>query len=735
MDTPIQFWLVPFASLVALFFAWYFFRGMMRRSEGTERMQQIAAHVRSGAMAYLRQQYKVVIIVFLFLALFFAFLAYGLGVQNKWVPFAFLTGGLFSGLAGYIGMRTATVASARTAQAASESLDSGLRVAFRSGAVMGLVVVGLGLLDISIWYLILDHFVESTTASQKLTIITTTMLTFGMGASTQALFARVGGGIYTKAADVGADLVGKVEAGIPEDDPRNPATIADNVGDNVGDVAGMGADLYESYCGSILATAALGAAAFAGDMQLKAVLAPMMIAAVGILLSVLGIFLVRTREGASMKQLLRSLGLGVNVSAVLIAILTFVILYSLQLDNWVGISFAVIVGLLAGIIIGQSTEYYTSHSYKPTRRIAKSSETGPATVIISGIGMGMISTAIPVLTISAAIILAYLCAIGFDFENMLTGASLSKGLYGIGIAAVGMLSTLGITLATDAYGPIADNAGGNAEMSGLDPEVRKRTDALDALGNTTAATGKGFAIGSAALTALALLASYIEEVKIGLLHLGQETIELSNGTVQAVTDANILDFVDYFHISVMNPNVLIGVFIGAMMAFLFCGLTMNAVGRAAQSMVEEVRRQFREIKGILEGTATPDYARCVAISTKGAQREMLLPSILAIVAPVLTGFIFGVAGVMGLLVGGLGAGFVLAIFMANSGGSWDNAKKYIEEGNHGGKGSDCHKATVVGDTVGDPFKDTAGPSLNILIKLMSMVSIVVAGLTVAYSLM
>ena len=735
MDTPIQFWLVPFASLVALFFAWYFFRGMMRRSEGTERMQQIAAHVRSGAMAYLRQQYKVVIIVFLFLALFFAFLAYGLGVQNKWVPFAFLSGGLFSGLAGYIGMRTATFASARTAQAASESLDSGLRVAFRSGAVMGLVVVGLGLLDISIWYLILDHFVESTTASQKLTIITTTLLTFGMGASTQALFARVGGGIYTKAADVGADLVGKVEAGIPEDDPRNPATIADNVGDNVGDVAGMGADLYESYCGSILATAALGAAAFAGDMQLKAVLAPMMIAAVGILLSVLGIFLVRTREGASMKQLLRSLGLGVNVSAVLIAILTFVILYSLQLDNWVGISFAVIVGLLAGIIIGQSTEYYTSHSYKPTRRIAKSSETGPATVIISGIGMGMISTAIPVLTISAAIILAYLCAIGFDFENMLTGASLSKGLYGIGIAAVGMLSTLGITLATDAYGPIADNAGGNAEMSGLDPEVRKRTDALDALGNTTAATGKGFAIGSAALTALALLASYIEEVKIGLLHLGQETIELSNGTIQAVTDANILDFVDYFHISVMNPNVLIGVFIGAMMAFLFCGLTMNAVGRAAQSMVEEVRRQFREIKGILEGTATPDYARCVAISTKGAQREMLLPSILAIVAPVLTGFIFGVAGVMGLLVGGLGAGFVLAIFMANSGGSWDNAKKYIEEGNHGGKGSDCHKATVVGDTVGDPFKDTAGPSLNILIKLMSMVSIVVAGLTVAYSLM
>ena len=735
MSTPIIFWLVPFASLVALFFAWYFFRGMMRQGEGTERMQQIAAHVRAGAMAYLRQQYKVVAIVFLLLALFFAFLAYGLGVQNNWVPFAFLTGGLFSGLAGYIGMRTATYASARTAHAAGQSLNSGLRVAFRSGAVMGLVVVGLGLLDISVWYLVLNHFVEGVTDSQKLMIITTTMLTFGMGASTQALFARVGGGIYTKAADVGADLVGKVEAGIPEDDPRNPATIADNVGDNVGDVAGMGADLYESYCGSILATAALGAAAFAGDMQLKAVLAPMLIAAVGILLSVIGIFLVRTKEGANMKQLLSALGLGVNVSAVLIAVLTFVILYTLQLDNWVGISFSVIVGLLAGIIIGQSTEYYTSHSYKPTKRIAQSSETGPATVIISGIGMGMISTAIPVLTISAAIILAFLCAIGFDFANMLTAANLSKGLYGIGIAAVGMLSTLGITLATDAYGPIADNAGGNAEMSGLDPEVRKRTDALDALGNTTAATGKGFAIGSAALTALALLASYIEEVKIGLLHIGETSITLSNGTVKAVADANILDFVDYYHISMMNPNVLIGVFIGSMMAFLFCGLTMNAVGRAAQSMVEEVRRQFREIKGILEGKATPDYARCVEISTKGAQREMLLPSILAIVAPVLTGFIFGVAGVMGLLVGGLGAGFVLAIFMANSGGAWDNAKKFIEEGNHGGKGSECHKATVVGDTVGDPFKDTAGPSLNILIKLMSMVSIVVAGLTVAYSLM
>ena len=733
-NTPLIFWIVPLASLVALGFAWYFCRAMMRCSEGTDRMKEIAAHVRQGAMAYLRQQYKVVTVVFLILALFFAFLAYGLGVQNPWVPFAFLTGGLFSGLAGYIGMRTATYASARTAHAASQSLNQGLRVAFRSGAVMGLVVVGLGLLDISAWYLVLNHFIDAT-GSQKLMIITTTMLTFGMGASTQALFARVGGGIYTKAADVGADLVGKVEAGIPEDDPRNPATIADNVGDNVGDVAGMGADLYESYCGSILATAALGAAAFAGDMQIQAVLAPMLIAAVGIVLSVIGIFLVRTKEGATMKNLLGALGTGVNTSSALIAVCTFGILYALQIENWVGISFSVIVGLVAGIIIGQSTEYYTSHSYKPTRKIAKSAETGPATVIISGIGMGMISTAIPVVTIAVAIVLAFLCATGFDIHNMISAGNLSKGLYGIGIAAVGMLSTLGITLATDAYGPIADNAGGNAEMSGLDPKVRQRTDALDALGNTTAATGKGFAIGSAALTALALLASYIEEVKIGMQHVGQSSLELADGTMKAVADANILDLMDYFQVTLMNPNVLVGAFIGAMMAFLFCGLTMNAVGRAAQSMVEEVRRQFREIKGILEGKATPNYARCVAISTKGAQREMLFPSVLAILAPIAVGFIFGVAGVMGLLIGSLSAGFVLAVFMANSGGAWDNAKKFIEEGNLGGKGSDNHKATVVGDTVGDPFKDTSGPSLNILIKLMSMVSIVVAGLTVSFHLL
>ncbi len=734
---PTIFWLVPAASIIALGFAYYFFRMMKKESEGTDRMKEIAQHVRVGAMAYLKQQYKVVTIVFVVLAAFFAFLAYGLGVQNPWVPGAFLTGGFFSGLAGFFGMKTATYASARTAQAASESLNRGLKVAFRSGAVMGLVVVGLGLLDISLWYIVLDFFTD-VTGTQKLVVITTTMLTFGMGASTQALFARVGGGIYTKAADVGADLVGKVEAGIPEDDPRNPATIADNVGDNVGDVAGMGADLYESYCGSILATAALGAAAYSTfadgiSLQTKAVFAPMLIAAVGILLSIIGIFLVRTKEGAKMKQLLSSLSLGVNVSSLLIAAATFLILWYLGLPNWQWVSCSVITGLVAGIIIGQSTEYYTSHSYKPTQKIANSACTGPATVIISGIGLGMVSTAIPVITIGAAIILSYLFAIQFDVANMITGQNIGIGLYGIGIAAVGMLSTLGITLATDAYGPIADNAGGNAEMSGLDKEVRRRTDALDALGNTTAATGKGFAIGSAALTALALLASYIEEIKIGLIHIGQTAIEVSGQVIQ-VADASIIDFMNYYQITLMNPKVLVGVFIGSMMSFLFCGLTMNAVGRAAQSMVEEVRRQFREIKGILEGKATPDYARCVEISTRGAQREMLFPSILAIIAPVVTGLIFGVSGVMGLLVGGLGAGFVLAVFMANAGGAWDNAKKYVEEGNCGGKGSNDHKATVVGDTVGDPFKDTSGPSLNILVKLMSMVAIVMAGLTVAYSL-
>ena len=736
MNIPTIFWCVPAASIVALAFAWAFYRAMKREDEGTERMREIAEHVRKGAMAYLKQQYKVVGIVFVVLALFFAYLAYGVGVQNPWVPFAFLTGGIFSGLAGFFGMKTATYASARTANAARQSLDRGLKVAFRSGAVMGLVVVGLGLLDISFWYIILDTFVD-TAGPQKLVVITTTMLTFGMGASTQALFARVGGGIYTKAADVGADLVGKVEAGIPEDDPRNPATIADNVGDNVGDVAGMGADLYESYCGAVLATAALGAAAFASmgeSEQVKAVLAPMLIAATGILLSIIGIFLVRTREGASMRELLQSLGVGVNVSAVLIAIATFGILYLLGMSNWIGLSCSVITGLVAGIIIGQATEYFTSHSYRPTRKIADSSQTGPATVIIAGIGSGMISTAIPVITIGVAIILAYLCATGFDVDNMMAPQNMSQGLYGIGIAAVGMLSTLGITLATDAYGPIADNAGGNAEMSGLGAEVRKRTDALDALGNTTAATGKGFAIGSAALTALALLASYVEEIRIGLQHNGISSLAMPDGGSIPVGEASMLDFMDYYNVSLMNPTVLIGIFIGAMMSFLFCGLTMNAVGRAAESMVTEVRRQFREIKGILTGEGKPDYARCVEISTRGAQREMLLPSLLAIAAPVVVGLVFGVAGVMGLLVGGLSSGFVLAVFMANAGGAWDNAKKLIEEGYLGGKGSEHHKATVVGDTVGDPFKDTSGPSLNILVKLMSMVSIVMAGLTVAFHL-
>ena len=729
------FYIVPLASLLALGFAYYFYKSMKKEDEGTETMKKIAQHVREGAMAYLKQQYKVVTIVFIVLAILFAAMAY-FGLQNEWVPFAFLTGGFFSGLAGFFGMKTATYASARTANAARNSLDSGLKVAFRSGAVMGLTVVGLALLDIAIWYVILTNFIDAE-GGQKLVIITTTMLTFGMGASTQALFARVGGGIYTKAADVGADLVGKVEAGIPEDDPRNPATIADNVGDNVGDVAGMGADLYESYAGSILATAALGAAAYSavgGEMQEKAVIAPMLIAAVGVVLSIIGIYLVRTKEGANMKELLGSLGKGTNISSILVGLATFGILYYLNIENWLGISFSVICGLVAGVIIGQSTEYYTSHTYRPTQEVAESSETGPATVIISGIGLGMISTAIPVITIGAAIIMAYLCAIGFDTEIFFTAKGLSLGLYGIGIAAVGMLSTLGITLATDAYGPIADNAGGNAEMSGLGSEVRKRTDALDALGNTTAATGKGFAIGSAALTALALLASYIEEIKIALIRIGDTALEIGDKIV-ATENASLIDFMEYYQVNLMNPKVLIGIFIGAMMAFLFCGLTMNAVGRAAQSMVTEVRRQFREIKGILEGKATPDYARCVEISTKGAQREMLFPSIIAILVPMIVGVIFGVGGVLGLLIGGLSSGFVLAVFMANAGGAWDNAKKYIEEGNLGGKGSEHHKATVVGDTVGDPFKDTSGPSLNILIKLMSMVAIVMAGLTVSFSLL
>ena len=721
------FYFVPVASVIALFFAWLFYHQMKKENEGTPTMKEIAQYVREGAMAYLKQQYKVVGIVFIILAVLFSVLAFGFGVQNKWVPFAFLTGGFFSALAGYVGMRTATYASARTANAVSKSLNSGLKLAFRSGAVMGLTVVGLGLLDISIWWVILNAFVHEASESQTLVVITTTMLTFGMGASTQALFARVGGGIYTKAADVGADIVGKVEQDIPEDDPRTPATIADNVGDNVGDVAGMGADLYESYCGSVLATMALGASAFFGDVdaQMRAILAPMMIAAIGVVLSIIGIYAVKTKEGAGLQQLLKSLSVGTNLSAVLIAVLTFVVFYMLGFGNWWQLSLSVIAGLLAGVIIGKATEYYTSHSYKPTQNLAESSQTGPATVIINGIGLGMISTCIPVVTIVVAILISYLCATGFSFDP----AYISNGLYGISIAAVGMLSTLGITLATDAYGPIADNAGGNAQMSELDPEVRHRTDTLDALGNTTAATGKGFAIGSAALTALALLASYIEEIKIGLQHVGTAVLQVGDKVVN-VAEATIPQIVDYYQVNLMNPRVLAGVFVGAMMAFLFCGMTMNAVGRAAQKMVVEVRRQFKEIKGILEGKQRPDYKRCVEISTKAAQHEMVAPALTAIIVPVVVGIILGEAGVMGLLIGGLGAGFILAIFLANSGGAWDNAKKYVEDGHFGGKNSVNHHATVVGDTVGDPFKDTSGPSLNILIKLMSMVSIVMAGLIV-----
>ena len=733
------FWLVPIASVVALVFALLFYKGMKSEEEGTDIMKKIALHVRQGALAYLKQQYKIVACVFVVLFLFFAYLAYGLGVQNEWVPFAFITGGFFSGLAGFFGMKTATYASNRAAYAAKNSLDHGLRVAFRSGAVMGLVVVGLALLDISIWFIILNYFIEDANPAHKMIIITTTMLTFGMGASLQALFARVGGGIFTKAADVGADLVGKVEAGIPEDDPRNPATIADNVGDNVGDVAGMGADLYESYCGSILATAALGAAAYMTnvDVQMKAVLAPMIIGAIGVVLSIVGIYFVRVKPGADSKQLLGALGKGVNASSILIAIVSALILWQLGMPNWLGNWASIITGLITGIFIGKITEYYTSEAYSPTRGIAEQAKTGPATVIIAGMGTGMISTFYPVMAIVVGTALAFIFSAGGDFSNM------SEGLYGIGIAAVGMLSTLGITLATDAYGPIADNAGGNAEMSGLGKDVRRRTDMLDSLGNTTAATGKGFAIGSAALTALALLASYVEELRIGLVRIKGNTniSEYASSILEkfekigGVQNASLLDFMNIYGVNLMNPKVLLGMFIGSMMSFLFCGLTMNAVGRAANQMVNEVRRQFRENLGIMQGTSDPDYARCVEISTKAAQKEMLFPSLLAVATPVITGLVFGVTGVLGLLGGALASGFVLAIFMANSGGAWDNAKKYIEQDNFGGKGSEAHKAAVIGDTVGDPFKDTSGPSLNILIKLMSMVAIVMAGVTVSFSLL
>ena len=742
-------WIAPIASVIALIFALIFYKWMMRSSEGNERMQEIAGHVKEGAMAYLSRQYKTVSLVFIILLIIFVILAY-FGVQNPFVPIAFLTGGFFSGLCGFLGMKTATNASARTAQGASISLNKGLQVAFKSGAVMGLVVVGFGLLDISIWYFILDMFVYTPEHMangfsfwgielvhtgfdpvHKLSEMTTTMLTFGMGASTQALFARVGGGIYTKAADVGADLVGKVEAGIPEDDPRNPATIADNVGDNVGDVAGMGADLYESYCGSILATAALGAALpltskISGAV---AVTAPMIVAGIGIILSILGMFMVKCKEGANMKSLLKALGMGTWGSSILIIIALAILTWGFDIIE-PGIFGSIISGLVCGVIIGYFTEYYTSDEYKPTKGIAKQAEMGAATTIIDGFAVGMFSSGIPVITIAIGII----CAFGFagGFTDM------SYGLYGIGFAAVGMLSTLGITLATDAYGPIADNAGGNAEMSGLDPKVRERTDALDMLGNTTAATGKGFAIGSAALTALALLAAFIMEVDIWSHKLGGK---IGGFTTDAYKEApnKILYFVNLYDVHIMNPMVICGLFIGAMMTFVFCAMTMKAVGRAAGSMVEEVRRQFREIPGIMEGTGTPDYARCVAISTKGAQKEMIVPSLLALIVPIITGLILGVPGIMGVLAGGLTTGFVLACTLNNAGGAWDNAKKHIEKGNLGGKNlkdgskNPTHAAAVIGDTVGDPFKDTSGPSLNILIKLMSMVSIVFAPVIIKFS--
>ena len=760
---PATWWLAPAASIIALVFAYFFYKKMMAAPQGNETMIEIAGHVREGAYAYLFSQYKVVAFVFLLLFVTFAILAY-VGIQNPFVPVAFLTAGFFSALCGFLGMKTATNASNRTAQGASISLNSGLQVAFRSGAVMGLIVVGFGLLNITIWYLILDKLIytaehmrnglellgltlvpQGMHPDHKLVEITTTMVTFGMGASTQALFARVGGGIYTKAADVGADLVGKVEAGIPEDDPRNPATIADNVGDNVGDVAGMGADLFESYCGSILATAALGAAlsinvlAQKGMDPLKAVLAPTFVAGIGIVLSIIGIFLVRCKENATQKNLLHALLTGTLSSSVLI-IVALAIMAGTDWISW-GIFGSVVSGLVAGVLIGQFTEYYTSPEYSPTRGIADQAQMGAATTIINGLATGMYSSALPVVTIVICIMFAFGLAGGFSHVGL--------GLYGIGFAAVGMLATLGITLATDAYGPIADNAGGNAEMSGLGEEVRSRTDALDSLGNTTAATGKGFAIGSAALTAMALLASLVEGIRIWIGRLATESpdglytvgnISFFKGTVGQqiegainVTTAPIADFIVAYDLSIMNPRLICGLFIGAMMAFIFCAMTMKAVGKTAGDMVNEVRRQFREIPGIMEGTGKPDYARCVAISTKGAQREMIVPSLLAIFVPVIGGLLLGVAGLMGLLAGGLSCGFVLAVSLNNAGGAWDNAKKYIEKGAHGGKGSDAHKAAVVGDTVGDPFKDTSGPSLNILIKLMSMVSVVFAGVIVKFS--
>ncbi len=753
--TPLIWWIAPAGSLAALLFAFIYYKQVIASDQGSPKMQEIAGYVSEGAMAYLFKQYKTVGIVFAVLAVLFFILALN-GIQNPFVPVAFLSGGFFSGLCGFLGMKTATAASNRTAQAAQKSLNQGLTVAFRSGAVMGLVVVGFGLLDICAWYLLLDKVVftpeymanglslfgltlvkAGTTQHEKLIEITLTMLTFGMGASTQALFARVGGGIFTKAADVGADLVGKVEAGIPEDDPRNPATIADNVGDNVGDVAGMGADLYESFCGSILATAFIGASIVATGMMngeittdkavaqgMFLVIAPMVIGGVGNFMSIAGIMLVRCKEDADQKGLLRALLTGTLGSSLLVLVVV-ALMAGFGMITW-GLFGAVVAGLSAGVIIGQSTEYYTSNANKPTQELADQAAMGPATVIIDGLATGMFSAGIPVLTIVGAIMFSFGFAGGFQNFMM--------GLYGVAFAAVGMLSTLGVTLATDAYGPIADNAGGNAEMSGLPKEVRQRTDALDALGNTTAATGKGFAIGSAALTALALLAAFLEEVKVWMYNLAQETGSVVVGSVTVAQDTirrmSMLDLVEVFNAHIMNPLLLCGLFIGCMMAFVFCAMTMKAVGRAAGRMVEEVRRQFREKPGIMTGEDKADYARCVAISTEGAQREMLLPSLIAIAAPVVVGLVFGIAGIIGLLAGALSCGFVLATMLNNAGGAWDNAKKYIEEGHHGGKRlpngekNPIHGAAVIGDTVGDPCKDTSGPSLNILIKLMSMVAIV-----------
>jgi K(+)-stimulated pyrophosphate-energized sodium pump len=758
---PWLWWVAPLGSIAGLLVAYYFYKKMMTSPKGNEKMEAIASYVREGAYAYLFSQYRVVALVFFVLFLIFAGMAY-VGIQNPFVPVAFITAGFFSALSGFLGMKTATQASSRTAQGAIHSLNRALQVAFRSGAVMGLVVVSFGLLNIAVWYWLLDRLVYTPEhmknglvlwgltlvragmdPAHKLTEITTTMITFGMGASTQALFARVGGGIFTKAADVGADLVGKVEAGIPEDDPRNPATIADNVGDNVGDVAGMGADLFESYVGSILAAAALGAAlstqvlASRGMDPLKAVLAPFVVAGLGTILSIVGIFVVRCKEDASQKNLLRALLTGTLTSSVLVV----VALAILAMVGWIswGIFGAVVTGLVAGVLIGQFTEYYTSDEYRPTREIAEQAQMGSGTVIITGFANGMMSSGLPVVTIAACIIAAYAFAGGFT--------DMALGLYGIGFAAVGMLATLGITLSTDTYGPIADNAGGNAEMSGLGPEIRKKTDALDSLGNTTAATGKGFAIGSAALTALALIAANIEEIRIWISRLAFESPDgvykvgkvlfsspgrQVEGTVNVAT-AHISDFLAAYELTIMNPRLLAGIFIGCMMAFLFCAMAMKAVGRNAGRIVEEVRRQFREMPGIMTGKTKPDYGRCVSIVTAGAQKEMVLPSLLAIIVPVAAGIVIGIPGVIGLLTGAMACGFVLAVTLNNSGGAWDNAKKFIEKGNLGGKGSPAHKAAVVGDTVGDPFKDTSGPSLNILIKLMSMVSLVFTGVILKFA--